>query len=132
MQHPATILTPQQLQAIDLFGRGQSVRCIAEAVGVSRETLWRWRQLEHFAIALQEIRQHQHEHLREQVAELVRLSMLTLTRELKKAEEPLHYNPVETAFKVLHFISASGLLVESAPARLPNTTTPTIENNAQE
>ena len=115
MQQSVTDLTPQQLQARDLFARGQPIRCIADAVGVTRETLWRWRQQQHFATALQEMRRHQYDQLREQAAELARLAMVAMTRELKKAEDPRLCNPLDAAFKVLQFISNNGLARETAP-----------------
>ncbi len=115
MQHPATILTSQQLQALEFFARGQSVSCIADAVGVSRETLWRWRKQPHFAAALQQRLARQQEMLREQTAELLRLSLSAITRELQKAEDPKLVNPLSTAFKMLNFVATSGLLVEPLP-----------------
>ena len=124
MQQNVTDLTPQQLQAIDLFARGQSVRCIAATVGVTRETLWRWRKLFHFAEALEEIRHRQYDQMREQAAELLRLSMMAITRELKKAEDPKIVNPLDTAFRTLHFISNSGLLRETETHRAPLTCQP--------
>lgn len=115
MQHPATDLTLQQRQAIDLFTQGHAVSNIAKSVGVARETLWRWRQQEPFANALQETRRQRYDAMREQAAELLRLAMVSLTRELKKAEDPKICNPIEAAFKILDFINRSGLASEAPP-----------------
>ena len=115
MQHPATDLTLQQRQAIDLFTQGQTIGCIAKSVGITRETLWRWRQQEKFIDALQEARRHRYDAMREQAAELLRLAMVSLNRELKKAEDPAYSNPVQSAFKILDFINRSGLTHEAPP-----------------
>ncbi|MFM9889073.1 MAG: helix-turn-helix domain-containing protein [Rickettsiales bacterium] len=124
MQHSATNLTPQQLQAIDLYARGQSFRCIAETVGITRETFWRWRQLPAFAAAITQARQLQLEQMRLQTAELMRLSLATLTRELRKSENPKYYNPVETAFKVLEFMRSTGLLGDTTAMPQPTPIAP--------
>ncbi len=116
MQPNATDLTPQQQQAIELFTRGMTVRCIAEAVGVSRETLWRWRQHEHFNNAVYEAKRQQYEQIRDQAQSLLGLSMASLARVLEDPEARVNHSATNTAFKVLDFIVKTGLLSEGHAA----------------
>jgi hypothetical protein len=56
-------LSDKQLLAIDLLVTGKAVAKVAEEVGVSRETLWRWRQTPEFAVALARRRADVHQTL---------------------------------------------------------------------
>ena len=119
MQHPVTDLTLQQLQAIEMLTRGQPIGFIASEIGVSRETIWRWRQQEPFSRILQQRRRHLYNAMQEQAVEMMRLAMVSINRQLKPAEDLSRANPVDTALKVMRFISNSGLAREAPPELYP-------------
>jgi hypothetical protein len=130
MQQNLTDLTTQQLQAIELLSLGQSYSLIGEKLGLSRDTLWRWRKQEAFLHAIEAAKTRQLAPLRAQAHELMRLSLTALARELKKAEDPKAYNPINTAFKVLEFMKTSGLLSEPLPAAIEIAFEQTSESTA--
>ena len=103
-------LTDQQHQAIELFATGQKPRCIAETLNIRRETLWRWRQLPEFQQAYRERQQLRREETRDQIAEIVRLALASITRELADAENPKKYNPFKDALNVLTFLRNEQLM----------------------
>jgi hypothetical protein len=53
-------LTDQQLQAIELLVQGTRPGVIARKIGISRETLWRWRKLPQFRTHLDLVRYELH------------------------------------------------------------------------
>lgn len=80
------------------------------ALDIHRRTLWRWRQLPAFQAALSEQQEQRREEMRERVTEIIRLSLLALERELRKAENPRWQPPIETAIKVLRIAQPATVL----------------------
>lgn len=63
-----TPLSDRQLAAVSMFASGSSVKDVADALGVTRQTLWRWRtEDEHFRA---ELRRRQAQMWEEQAARL--------------------------------------------------------------
>ena len=114
-------LTDQQQQAVILFSSGKRMVEVAEIIGVRRETLWRWRQLPEFRKAHQERQQLLRSEMTEQIAEVMRLALKALERDLTRVDDPKRLNPLQTAFSVLKLMQPSQLL--SAPLE-GETTTP--------
>ena len=100
-------LTHKQYQAIDLLASGTPVRYIAEVLQIRRETLWRWRQMPEFQRVQHERQQLLHLEMKEQVLEVMRLALASVTRDLKQAEDPTRYNPLATALDVLKLLHPS-------------------------
>ncbi len=116
--HPnVTDLTPQQEQAIELLLMGKPPSHIAEELGIHRQTLWRWRQLPAFAALQRELQQRRQEEIRERFTEVMRLAFVSLERELKLAEDPKKYNPIETALNVIRLMHSVPVL--AAPMMSP-------------
>ena len=109
MQH----LTDQQQQAIMLIASGKQLSDIAKTLDVRRKTLWRWRQLPEFRNAYHERQQWLRAEMTEQMAEVMRLSLKALERDLARVDDPKRMNPLETAFSVLKLMQPAQLL--SAP-----------------
>lgn len=113
MHQNVTDLTPEQLQAIDLYHSGQTTCNIAKLLGIHRQTLWRWRQLPAFQEAYHTSQQQRREEMQERVNEIMRLSLLAIEKELKKTEEG--WGKFDEALQVLRVVNAYPLL-PSEPA----------------
>lgn len=105
-----TDLTPQQAQAIDLLLSGMAPSNVAQELGIHRQTLWRWRQIPAFAQLQREWQQQRQEEMRERFSEVMRLAFVSLERELKLAEDPRKYNPIETALNVIRLMHSVPVL----------------------
>ena len=104
MQLNVTDLTPQQTQALELLMTGQSTGNVARALGIHRQTLWRWKNLPAFQALQSELAEGHRQELREQMGEMLRLCMLSVTRELKLAEDDKMRNNYDLAVKVLRTV----------------------------
>lgn len=102
-------LSPLQEQAIELLVSGLKLRCVAEQLNIRRETLWRWRQLPIFQEAYHDRRDFMRAEMSEQITEIMRLSLVSLERELSRAETA-YSNPIATALQVLRLMQPAQLL----------------------
>lgn len=119
MYQNVTDLSPEQNQAIDLLMAGHTPCNIADQLGVHRQTLWRWRKLPAFQQVQRELLARRRDEMRDEIREIMRLSMVALRRELVDAENPKRYNPIATALNTLRLIQNVPLFVELADAPTP-------------
>jgi transposase-like protein len=103
-------LTPQQQQAIVLLNTGAKFCKVAETLGISPDTLWRWRKLPEFKRVQQERHALLRAEMTEQCIELMRLSLVSLTRELSLVDDPKYYNRPTTALNILRLLQPGRLL----------------------
>lgn len=120
-------LTPKQHQAFDLLMADASLSDIAEELDIDLRTLYCWRHLPAFVALEEELRRQRYTEIRESFTEVMRLSFISFERELKKAENPEKYNPIETAIQVMRLMRA--LPMPTAPAPDPLTVSPNSANS---
>ena len=109
MHQNVTDLTPQQNQALELFVEGKTPCNIADTLGIHRQTIWRWRKLPAFQQMQRELLERRREDMRDKLAEVMRLSLASVARELEKVDDPYRSNPIDTAMRVLNLYQRSTL-----------------------
>jgi DNA-binding XRE family transcriptional regulator len=100
-QHP----TPQQATAVDLIVAGSTQTTVAAAIGVSRQTLWRWTKDSAFEAELNRRRQEQWEAAVEGMRSLIPVVVDVFRVEL---EGPRRLRAAETLLHVTGFFSNRG------------------------
>ena len=112
MQHE---LTEKQHQAIELLLSGSDMRCIAETLGIRRETLWRWRQLPLVQQAQREQWEIRRGQMRDSVAGVLQLALETVEKGLRDGCYGNYGLRVNTALRVLQMFQSS-YVVTALPA----------------
>lgn len=119
--HPnVTDLTDKQRQAIELLTSGMNPCNIANALGIQRQTLWRWRQNPEFQRVYRELQQARHEELRDRLHEVLRLSLVSIARGLAPADDLKRGNPLDRAFQTLRILRPSLWEEASDTRKLPD------------
>lgn len=109
----STNLNETQHQAIVMLASGKTGAAVADALGVRKETVSRWRQLPEFRAGLNEVIEEVRESTRHRLTAMVEKALEVIEADLQTIDDPVRRS--RAAFKILQLVGVNSFALPAEP-----------------